>query len=50
MLVLFQRAFIDGLKDQDKFLGGLILKVRLMMVMMMMMICGGKRTLLVSCS
>lgn len=27
MLVLFQRAFIDGLKDTDKFLGGLILKV-----------------------
>lgn len=27
MVVLFQRAFIDGLKDQDKFLGGLILKV-----------------------
>lgn len=27
MLVLFQRAFVDGIKDQDKFLGGLILKV-----------------------
>lgn len=28
MLVLFQRAFIDGLKDQDKFMGGLVLKAR----------------------
>ena len=32
MLVLFQRAFVDGLKDQDKFLGGLILKVRIYIV------------------